>query len=110
MAQLTLTEAAASQIQHLMAEEKNPQLMLRVTILGGGCSGFQYTFLLDDKTQDDDQIFENHGVKVVSDTVSLDLLDGSEIDYVQEMIGASFVVRNPNATSGCGCGSSFSVE
>ena len=66
MAQLTLTEAAASQIQHLMAEEKNPQLMLRVTILGGGCSGFQYTFLLDDKTQDDDQIFENHGVKVVS--------------------------------------------
>lgn len=110
MTMLTLTENAASQVKLLMQEEKKPHLMLRVTILGGGCSGFQYSFSLDEKSNADDHIFESHGVKVVSDETSLDLLDGSEIDYVQEMIGASFVIRNPNATSGCGCGNSFSVE
>ena len=83
--------------------------MLRVAVSGGGCSGFQYGFSFDDTVRDDDLTFERDGVKVVVDEVSLDLLAGAEIDYVEELIGASFQIRNPNATSSCGCGSSFAI-
>jgi iron-sulfur cluster insertion protein len=83
--------------------------MLRLSVSGGGCSGFQYTIDLDGQTNPDDQVFEEGGIKVVVDSTSLDLLNGSVIDYVEDLIGASFQIRNPNATSTCGCGNSFSV-
>jgi iron-sulfur cluster insertion protein len=84
-------------------------MLLRVTVSGGGCSGFQYGFSLDDERRDDDRLFERDGVGVVVDEVSLDLLRGAELDYVQDLIGAYFSIKNPNASSTCGCGSSFSV-
>jgi iron-sulfur cluster insertion protein len=83
--------------------------MLRITVSGGGCSGFQYGFSLDDQKNDDDRLFERDGVTVVIDEVSLDLLKGSEVDFVEDLIGSYFAIKNPNATSTCGCGSSFSV-
>ena len=83
--------------------------MLRLQVSGGGCSGFQYEFSLDADTTDEDCVFENHGAKMVIDEVSLDLLGGAEIDYVRELVGSAFRVNNPNATSSCGCGSSFSI-
>ncbi len=93
----------------LIAAEGNPGLMLRLSVSGGGCSGFQYAFTFDDARGEDDVVFECHGVKLVVDTTSLDLLVGAEVDFVEELVGASFQVRNPNATSSCGCGSSFSI-
>lgn len=104
-----LSGAAAKRIADLIKEERTPGLMLRVTVSGGGCSGFQYGFNFDDTVNDGDRVFERDGIRVVVDDVSLDLLDGSEIDFVEDLIGASFQVRNPNATSSCGCGSSFAV-
>jgi iron-sulfur cluster insertion protein len=83
--------------------------MLRITVSGGGCSGFQYGFSLDDQKNDDDRLFERDGVTVVIDEVSLDLLKGSEVDFVEDLIGSYFAIKNPNASSTCGCGSSFSV-
>ena len=106
---LTLTESAAARVRKLMAMEGKPNLMLRLSVAGGGCSGFQYGITLDDMVEDDDQVFEQHGVAVVADQTSLGLLSGSEIDYVEDLMGASFQIRNPNAASTCGCGSSFSV-
>lgn len=107
---LTLTENAAQKISSLMHEEETPSsLMFRIMVSGGGCSGFQYGFSLDEKHQEDDHIFEERGVKVVVDEASLALLEGVEIDYVEELIGASFQVKNPNAASSCGCGNSFSI-
>ena len=82
---------------------------LRVAVEGGGCSGFQYQFKFDDSTADDDHIFAANGVEVIVDDVSLDLLNGAELDYVEELIGAYFQVNNPNAASSCGCGTSFSI-
>lgn len=107
--EVVLTEAAAKRVAQLIEAEGNPALMLRLAVSGGGCSGFQYGFSFDDTRTDDDSVFTRNGVKLLVDTASLDLLAGSEIDFVEELVGASFQVRNPNATSSCGCGSSFSV-
>jgi len=107
--QVSLTEAAARRIAHLIAQEGNPQLKLRLAVSGGGCSGFQYGFSFDDTRNEDDVEFERDGVKLLIDETSLDLLAGAEIDFVEDLVGAAFQVRNPNATSSCGCGSSFAI-
>jgi iron-sulfur cluster insertion protein len=106
---IRISDRAAGRIAKLVAEEKSDGLMLRITVAGGGCSGFQYGFSLDDQKNDDDRLFERDGVTVVIDEVSLDLLKGSEVDFVEDLIGSYFAIKNPNATSTCGCGSSFSV-
>lgn len=106
---LLFTDAAALKVKELLEEEANPSLMLRVFISGGGCSGFQYGFSLDDQRNEDDHVFNRDGVGVVVDDVSLDLLRGAEVDFVEDLIGSYFSIRNPNATSTCGCGSSFSL-
>ena len=97
-----------SRQRHIQAEGR-PGLMLRLSVSGGGCSGFQYGFSFDETMTDEDRIFERDGVKLVVDEVSLTLLGGAEVDYVEELVGSAFQVRNPNAKSSCGCGSSFSV-
>jgi iron-sulfur cluster insertion protein len=107
--QVSLSDSAVKRIASLIAEEGNPSLMLRLSVSGGGCSGFQYGFSFDNATQVDDHLFERDGVKLVIDETSLDLLAGAEIDFVEDLVGASFQVRNPNAKSSCGCGSSFSI-
>ena len=107
--QFNITENAARRITELKSAEGNDRLMLRIAVSGGGCSGFQYGFSLDENRQEDDMLFERHGVRVVIDTTSLELLGGAEIDFVEELVGSSFQVRNPNATSSCGCGNSFSI-
>lgn len=105
-----LSESAAKRIAFLMTQEDGaPGTMLRVTVSGGGCSGFQYGFSFDDVQGEDDRIFERDGVKVVIDDTSLDLLGGAEIDFVEDLVGSSFQIRNPNAKTSCGCGNSFSV-
>ena len=106
---VTMTASAAKRVAALMAQEGDGGLMLRVAVSGGGCSGFQYGFSFDDTVNADDRTFERDGVTLVVDEVSLDLLDGSEVDYVEELIGASFQINNPQATSSCGCGSSFAI-
>ena len=106
---VALTASAARQVAALRKTQGDEGLMLRVAVSGGGCSGFQYGFSFDDTRREDDHVFERDGVAVLIDDVSLDLLDGSEIDFVDELIGASFQVRNPNAASSCGCGTSFSI-
>ncbi len=106
---LALTERAAKRIHELVAAEAQPGLMLRVAVSGGGCSGFQYGFTLDDAVNAEDKIIEKAGAKVVIDQMSLDMLAGSEIDFVEELVGSSFAIRNPNATSSCGCGNSFAI-
>jgi len=107
---ITLTENAARKILALMEEESAASsLMFRVMVSGGGCSGFQYGFSLDQNKKDDDQQFEEKGVTLVVDEASLPLLEGAEIDYVEELIGSSFQIKNPNASSSCGCGNSFSI-
>jgi iron-sulfur cluster insertion protein len=103
-----LTERAARRIAEILKEEPE-KTALRLAVTGGGCSGFQYDFLFDDARADDDLLIARAGAVVVIDPVSLDFLKGSEIDFVEEMIGASFKVTNPNATASCGCGTSFSV-
>jgi iron-sulfur cluster assembly accessory protein len=105
---VTLSESAARRIQAISAREGRP-LMLRVAVEGGGCSGFQYQFDLVDAVHDDDLKVERDGAAAVVDIVSLALLGGSEIDFVDELAGAEFRVRNPNAKSSCGCGVSFSI-
>lgn len=104
-----MTKAAADRVQTLAAAEGKAGLMLRLAISGGGCSGFSYGFSLDDAVTGDDQVYEFFGTKLVVDEVSLDLLKGSEIDYVDDLRAASFRVNNPNASSTCGCGTSFST-
>ncbi len=106
---LTITDSAARRIERLREIEGNAALMLRVAVSGGGCSGFQYGFSLDDKIADGDKTFEHAGARVVVDEVSLDLLKGSQVDYREDLGGAYFQVSNPNATSSCGCGASFSI-
>ncbi len=107
---LRLSPAAVARIRELQAEKKQgEQLMLRTTIDSGGCKGFQYSFDLTETSNPEDIVCETDGVKVVVDKVSMDLLQGSEIDFVEEMIGATFVIRNPQASSSCGCGNSFSI-
>jgi len=106
---VTVTANAARRIAFLIEQETGDGLFLRVTVSGGGCSGFQYGFGFDDEIKADDRVFEHDGVKVVVDETSLDLMGGAEIDFVEDLIGASFQIRNPNASASCGCGSSFSV-
>ena len=106
---VSLTASAAKRVATLIAQDGGSGLMLRVSVSGGGCSGFQYGFSVDDAVNADDRTFERDGVTLVVDEVSLDLLAGSEVDYVEELIGASFQIKNPQATSSCGCGSSFSI-
>lgn len=107
--QLAITESAARRVAELIEAESGDCLMLRVAVSGGGCSGFQYGFSFDDAVRDEDRTFQRDGITVVIDEMSLDLLGGSEIDFVEELIGSSFQIRNPNATSSCGCGSSFAI-
>lgn len=106
---LNFSEAAASKVKELIEDEGNDALMLRVFISGGGCSGFQYGFTFDEEIGDGDTIVENEGVKLLVDPMSFQYLAGAEIDYSEGMEGAQFVIRNPNAQTTCGCGSSFSV-
>ena len=106
---LVFTDSAATKVRELIEEEGNPGLKLRVFVTGGGCSGFQYVFDFDTQATDDDIVIEKEGAKVLIDSASLELLKGSEIDYVTEMVGASFQIKNPNASSSCSCGNSFSV-
>ena len=108
-ATIGFTESAANKVKVLVAEEKNPNLKLRVSVDGGGCSGFQYAFAFDEKVNDDDTVVEKNGATVLVDVTSMQYLNGSEVDYLEGLEGARFVVNNPNAKSTCGCGSSFSV-
>lgn len=108
-APLIFTSAAASKVSELIAEEGNPALMLRVYIQGGGCSGFQYGFTFDENVGEGDTEVETDGVKLLVDPMSLQYLMGAEIDYVEDLQGSQFVIRNPNAATTCGCGSSFST-
>jgi iron-sulfur cluster assembly accessory protein len=105
---VTLTERASQRITEIVASEDEAR-MLRVSVEGGGCSGFQYKFELVPKAESDDILLERFGAKVVIDQVSLGFLAGSEIDYVDDLIGASFRINNPKATQSCGCGTSFSI-
>ena len=105
----TVTENAAKRISFLAEQEGDPALMLRVTVSGGGCSGFQYGFDFDKTVNEDDRVAERDGARVVIDEVSLELLNGAEIDFVEDLMGAYFRINNPNATSSCGCGTSFSI-
>lgn len=106
---LLFTDAAASKVSQLIREEGNPNLKLRVFISGGGCSGFQYGFTFDEQLEDGDTQVENRGVTLLVDPMSVQYLAGAEIDYKEDLEGARFVIRNPNAATTCGCGSSFSV-
>ena len=106
---VAISSAAARRIAALLAEEKNATLGMRIAVSGGGCAGFQYAFSFDDAQNADDRIFEVQGARVVVDEVSLEFLKGSEVDFVEDLLGAYFKIHNPNATSSCGCGSSFSV-
>ena len=106
---LDFTEAAARKLQSLIDEENNPDLKLRVSVYGGGCSGFQYTFSLDEEKTADDRSVETNGVTLLIDNMSYQYLAGSAVDFQEGLEGAMFVVNNPNAKSTCGCGASFSV-
>ena len=106
---ITVSHSAAKQVARLLNDEENPDQALRVSVSGGGCSGFQYGFAFDTERQDGDIVIEKEGVTVLIDSVSAGYMAGSEIDYVNDLIGASFQVKNPNAVSSCGCGTSFSL-
>ncbi len=106
---LKFTDNAANQVKRLIEEEGNENLMLRVFVTGGGCSGFQYGFTFDEKVQDGDTEVINQGVKLLVDPMSFQYLSGAEIDYKESLEGSMFVINNPNATTTCGCGSSFSI-
>lgn len=106
---LVFTDSAANKVKELVAEEGNPELKLRVFISGGGCSGFQYGFTFDETVNDGDTSVEKEGVTLLIDPMSYSYLVGAEIDYTEGLEGAQFVIRNPNASTTCGCGSSFSV-
>ena len=106
---LEFTENAAAKVKSLLVEEDNPNLKLRVFITGGGCSGFQYGFTFDENITEGDAQIEKNGVTLLVDPMSVQYLTGAEIDYSEGLEGSQFVIRNPNATTTCGCGSSFSV-
>ena len=106
---LVFTDAAANKVKNLVADEDNPELKLRFYITGGGCSGFQYGFTFDEKINDGDLTIEKNGVSLVVDPMSLQYLIGGTVDYTEGLEGSRFVVNNPNATTTCGCGSSFSI-
>lgn len=106
----TISEKAARQIAALAAKQGKSDHILRITVSGGGCSGFKYEFSFEDAPQNDDILVERDGVKAMTDPISLDFLKGAEIDFVEEMIGSYFAVKNPNAASSCGCGTSFALK
>ncbi|MFM1885892.1 MAG: hypothetical protein RL026_1049 [Pseudomonadota bacterium] len=106
---LLFTDAAASKVGELIEAEGNPALMLRVFVQGGGCSGLQYGFEFDEVQQEGDTLVENQGVRLLVDPMSFQYLAGAEIDYREGLEGSQFVIRNPNATTTCGCGSSFAA-
>ena len=106
---ITVTEQAVAKIQEILKEENNPNLKLRVFVQGGGCSGFQYGFTLDEDQAEDDWDFEHNGIHVLVDSMSGGYLQGATIDYKEDQYGSNFSIVNPNATTTCGCGSSFSV-
>ncbi len=108
---ITLTERAAQEIKALLEEQGIPNASLRVWVAGGGCSGLQYQMAIDDaEPEPDDLIFESHGVRIYVDNLSIQYMDGSSIDYVEDMLGGGFKIDNPNAIATCGCGSSFQAE
>lgn len=107
---IDFTDSAALKVKALIEEEGNTDLNLRVYIMGGGCSGFQYGFTFDEKIGEEDMQIENQGVKLLVDNMSYQYLIGAQIDYVKDVQGEQFIIRNPNAKTTCGCGSSFSVE
>ena len=107
--ELVFTDAAARKVGELIRDEGNPNLMLRVFVSGGGCSGFQYGFTFDEAVEEGDAQFANQGVTLLVDPLSYQYLVGAEIDYREDLEGAQFVIRNPNAKTTCGCGSSFST-
>ena len=109
MDQITITENAINKIADLLAEENNPNLKLRTFVQGGGCSGFSYGFTFDEEQHDDDFIIEKSEVKLLIDSMSMQYLQGAEIDYKEDLSGSQFVIQNPNAQTTCGCGSSFSI-
>jgi len=106
---LVFTDSAANKVRQLIEEEENDDLKLRVYISGGGCSGFQYGFTFDENVEDGDEVIVKNGVTLLIDPMSAQYLAGAEIDYTSGIEGEQFVIRNPNATTTCGCGSSFSV-
>ena len=106
---ITISDSAARRITALKAQEAAEGAFLRIAVSGGGCSGFQYGLSFDEETSPDDVVFEHGGIRVVVDDVSLELLNGSEVDFVKDLMGASFQIKNPNAASSCGCGNSFSI-
>ena len=108
-APLVFTDSAASKVKALIEEEGNADLKLRVFVQGGGCSGFQYGFTFDEDVNEDDTVMEKNGVQLLIDSMSYQYLVGAEIDYKEDLEGSQFVIKNPNATTTCGCGSSFSV-
>ena len=108
-ARFGITASAARRVAALKAAEGNDALMLRITVSGGGCAGFQYGFDFDAETHDDDHVFERDGIKVVIDEMSLELLSGGVVDFKEDLLGSYFSIENPNATSSCGCGTSFSI-
>ena len=108
-APLNFSDSAANKVKQLIEEEGNPELKLRVFVTGGGCSGFQYGFTFDELVNDDDTQMTKNGVTLLIDAMSLQYLAGAEIDYKDDLQGAQFVIKNPNATTTCGCGSSFSA-
>ncbi|MBF0154962.1 MAG: iron-sulfur cluster insertion protein ErpA [Magnetococcales bacterium] len=107
---MTLTQNASRKLGSLLQEENNPKLKLRIFVSGGGCSGFQYGFTFDEKQDADDLLVESNGVGVLVDATSLNYLRGAEVDFVDDLNGSHFVIKNPNAASSCGCGSSFSPK
>lgn len=109
MNQILITESAAAKIGDLLAEENNPNVKLRTFVQGGGCSGFQYGFTFDEAVNEDDFVIEQQGVKILVDAMSMQYLQGATIDYKEDLMGASFSIKNPNAETTCGCGSSFSI-
>ena len=106
---IVFTDTAANKVSELIKDEGNDNLSLRVYVTGGGCSGFQYGFTFDEEVNEDDTRIEKGGVTVLIDSMSIQYLAGAEIDYTEDLSGAQFVIRNPNASTTCGCGSSFSV-
>jgi len=109
MPPLNLSDAVVDKVGAMLAEENDPELRLRIFVTGGGCSGFQYGFAFDDAPKPDDHEVSRGGIRVLVDAMSLQYLVGAEIDYEESLEGSRFVIRNPNASSTCGCGSSFSV-
>lgn len=106
---ISFTDNAVAKIKEVLTEENDASLMFRVFVQGGGCSGFQYGFTLDNEIAEDDQVYEKDGVKMLVDPMSYQYLIGSTVDYVENLTGSQFTIENPQATSTCGCGSSFSV-